>query len=165
MATIEATAGDANANCYVTLGEFTLYVDERPNAEEIIEASAAGEPEQVRALIAATYRLDQEAFRGARLTTAQSLKWPRIEAFDDDRVELDGVPRIVKHATMELALAMLQSDQLSDSGLEAFAEVRLGPLSATPRMGTKAGELPANVKRLLRPVLSRYGAQGRTDLA
>ncbi|HEX7048651.1 MAG TPA: DnaT-like ssDNA-binding protein [Longimicrobiales bacterium] len=168
---LDATVGSPTANSYVTTVEADAYFDERLHAEAWTAASA---DDRARALIQATRRLDQEEYRGVPRNPlkgtsengpTQALKWPRRAAENDEGwvYEDDIIPTIVKHATMELALAYLSADAdpLADTGLEGFARVSIGSLEVEPRHARVAGELPENVRRLLAPVLETSRATVR----
>lgn len=152
--TLDATVGGASANAYADLSEADAYFEERL---ETADWDGATSEDKQRALIMATRRIDQETFEGSKADLDpedQSLEWPRVGAdgpnghvFDNDEL-----PARLKQATYELALVMLGEDFLSDTGLEGFEEVAVGPLSVTPRHAQKGGELPEAVKRLLDPL-------------
>ncbi|MFW6084875.1 MAG: DnaT-like ssDNA-binding protein [Gemmatimonadota bacterium] len=160
---IDATVGGESANSYVTLEEANAYFDDRLNAAAWDDAS---EENRTRALLQATRRLEQEEYEGEPVDppvdadvvgSRQALKWPR-HATDDDAgwtFDEEAVPEIVRRAQMELALAYLaaDSDRDADTGLEGFAQVAVGPIEVTPRHAHRAGTLPENVRRILRPVL------------
>lgn len=166
MATLVATVGGSTSNAYATVATATTYFDERLNTSSWTDADA---DDKARALITATRRIDQEAFKGEPVqpltdvetsagTDTQALKWPRYSTYNDAgwTFDDDEIPVIVQHATMELALHLLNegtTDALADTGLEGFKEIGVGPLTVRPRAAYQAGELPANVYRLLRPVL------------
>lgn len=156
-ASIDATVGGEGANSYVTLAQFTTYLDERP-FDTTTTASAATEDERTRALIAACRRLDQEDYTGTKADSSQALKWPRYGVKDEDgrTYDSDAIPTIVQHAQMEQAIAYLtaDSDPEAATGLEGFASVTVGPLQVTPRHTSAQGALPDIVRRLLRPVLT-----------
>ena len=149
--TLEAAAKHASANSYATQAEATTYFEGRPNVANWTGASSG---DKDVALVAATSRIEQERFVGTATTTTQRLQWPRNWAEDRDGnyYDEDVVPRPVKEACFELALAVLNSgtkDFLADSGIEGYDAVSVGPISVTPRHAQSGGELPANVKRLL----------------
>lgn len=156
-----STVGATNANAYASVAAGDTYFAER------LQSSAwtgSGTSDKEAALIMATYRLDQETYQGEKVNTAQSLKWPRLWATDDDGNEFagDAIPTIVQHACFELALAYLvadddASDPLRDTGLEQFDAATIGPMDFKRDQSFKAGQLPANVRRLLRPVLETAG--------
>lgn len=167
-ATIDSTVGGADANSYIEdVATATAYFDERLN---VAAWTAATSDEKTRALIQATRWLDTAEFEGVRVSQAQALKFPRYGATDQDGYEFDtaSIPDIVQHATCELALTLLNAgstDTLANTGLEAFANVKVGPIDVTPRLTQKAGEFPEHVKALLRPVLESSGMSGRVELA
>lgn len=167
MPTLVATVGASNANSYVTVATADTYFDERVNTSAWDDASTDN---QERALIMATRRLDQEHYKGepvkpltdvevSATTSTQALKWPRYSTYDDSGWAFDHeeIPVIVQHATMELALRVLNdgsTDTLADTGLEQFESVKIGPIDVVPRLSYRAGRLPETVERLLRPVLA-----------
>ena len=155
-ASIDTTVGGASANSYVTLAEADAYFDEHLNVTDWTDAT---DDLKNRALIQAARRLDQLSFNGGKATEAQALKWPRIGVVDDEGygIDSDEIPQQMKDAQCELALAMLASDLLADTGLEGFEMVEVGPVKAVPRHQQKAGELPENVRRELSPFLSLAG--------
>lgn len=148
--TIEATAKSATANSFVTLAEATTHFEARLNVTDW--TGAADDDIRNRALVTAALRLDQEEYKGLKSDADQALKWPRDGLYDEDgnSVDSDTVPQRIKDAQCELALFMLAEDLLADSGLEAFENVKVGPLDVTPRHMRVAGELPANVRREVR---------------
>lgn len=161
MPTLTATVGSASSNAYATVSDADTYFDERLQASEWTSGAT---DDKERALIMATRRIDQEKFEGTQDTEGQALKWPRSGARDDDDVEYssDSIPGIIKQATYELALHLLNenagsTDYLAPTGLEQFERAKVGPMDVTIRSGFDAGELPDNVRRLLRPVLQTPG--------
>lgn len=114
---VEDGTGLADANVYATRAEFLAYHAERGNA-----AAASAEVEAVdAALIRATEFLDASyQWRGYAALSTQALSWPRRRTcegasiggvlngygylMDRNGRYLDGLPRDVKRATMELAL-------------------------------------------------------------
>ncbi len=75
--TIDATAGGANANSYMTLAQADAYVEAMINSTDVSKWSTGNEDSRNRALAAAAQRLDRERFIGARATNTQALQWPR----------------------------------------------------------------------------------------
>jgi hypothetical protein len=149
--TINATAGNANANSFVTAAEADAYFADRSHSEDWDAADADG---RARALIVATRRLEQEQYAGSRASVGQGLSWPRVGAVVDDvEVAAGSVPTLVRRAQMELAIVVLREDVTADTGLEAFDAVSVGPVDVTVREGRQAGALPAHVLRELAPVL------------
>lgn len=144
-ATITATVGGSTSNSYVTLVEADAHFDARLDATDW---SGATDDTKNRALIQATQRLDQQRFKGRREDEDQALAFPRVGTFDRDgyAYDSDTIPTPVKRAQMELALAMLGTDLLADTGLEGFKRAKVGPLDVETRY-RPAGTLPAHVRR------------------
>jgi hypothetical protein len=149
MAIDETVSGEA-ANSYVTLEEADAYFATRPNSSAWDDAAALSPPATEGALIHAAIRMDQEQYRWRRAESTQKRAWPRTGQTDVDGCEIaaDSIPEFVQLAQMELAVAMLQSDLLVDSGLEAFRYLRVDVIEIEPA-GRSAGALPANVRRHL----------------
>jgi hypothetical protein len=71
---ILATVGDAAANSYITVAEGDTY------AADVLPTPAwttATSDNKIRALLAATARLDELEWIGAMAATTQALSWPR----------------------------------------------------------------------------------------
>jgi len=150
---LDATAKGADSNSYVTTAEAATYFEGRFDVDEW-DAAVIAETDDV-ALVMATSRLELEMYDGLPTTTTQRLEWPRSGCYDLNGTYLDSdvVPRCVKEACFELALALLKDTSLlSDTGLEGFKELAAGPLHVTPRASWHGGELPAQVRRSLRSV-------------
>lgn len=169
-ASIDATVGGASANSYVAVADATSYFDGRLNVSEWDEASS---DEQIRALIQAAYRLEQEQFKGVRVNETQALQWPRygVEKPDIAYSVLDGpiftestwygtdeIPERIKRAQMELALYLLKQgtdDPMQPTGLEGYRTTKVGSIEVEKDPGFRAGDLPEHVRRFLRPLLER----------
>ena len=161
--TIVATVGATNANCYITRVNAQLYMDKRLDTAEWTNAGGA---DKDRALIMATYRLDQEEYVGSKVDTAQALLFPRYGALKEDGSwwDYDEIPTPVEHATCELALTLLKKpDLLAHEGLDQFRRIGVGSgaIDVEFRASFREGALPQQVKRLLRLLLSTpYGISG-----
>jgi hypothetical protein len=159
MAEIDATPSGTDANSYATVAEADTYFAGRLNTEAWADA------DQVAALIQATGWIDQFDFRGERAVPMQPLKWPRVFVYDEDGHELpaDAVPRPVKRATFEAALALVsaQSDPFAPSPLGQFEEAQVGPLRVKVRATQEDSDLPDVVERLLSRWLRSAGLSGR----
>ncbi len=161
-ATLIATVGSDQANSYVSVSDADAYFANRTGTDKW---DAASDDQKAQALIMATWRIDQEQFVGIPVHPLngtisdqnQALRWPRYAALDDEGWEyhFDVVPQRVQNATCELALEILGGGtSLTDTGMEGFADVKLGTLSVTPRSDFSAGQLPRNVRRFLGPLLA-----------
>ena len=170
---IIATVGSASANSYVTLAEAETYMDGRVYTDDWDNAS---DTDKEKALISATLRLEQESWRGAPSATTQALKWPRYNVENADYEDaghgsypwgwgyyLDSttIPVWLKNAQCELALVLLGTNLLEDTGLELIESVSVGDLNVTPHKSRKAGRLPANVRRFVAPYIVGGGGTVR----
>ena len=75
--TIDATAGGANANSYLTLSDANAIIDGLVEDGDVTAWASATDDQKNRALYTAAQRLDRERYLGARATDTQSLQWPR----------------------------------------------------------------------------------------
>lgn len=160
---VVTTVGGASSNSYASVAEGDAHFEAHPS--DGATAWLAGDSDtKGKALILATQLIDQEEHQGSPVNplvgtseeAVQALKYPRNGVVSEEGwVYLDTViPPPLKVATIELAGEIMAGGvSLTDSGLEGFSEVVVGPLSVTPRHARKAGALPAHVRRFLRPFL------------
>ncbi len=168
MPSIDSTVGGASSNSYATVSDADTYFNERVGGTEW----AGSTDQKERALITATRRLDQESYEGLKVSEGQALKWPRYWADNEDGTEYaeNAIPTIVKYACYELAL-QYEIDRgdsktpLLDTGLEEYTEAEVGSLKMTRNRSFSAGQLPATVQRLLRPVITTAGNSRRVGAA
>lgn len=163
---INATAGAASANSYITETDATQYFTDRLYADAW---NAASSDERKAALLWATRVLDSRVdWHGVRATAAQSLDWPRAYVKDMDAAlippsdpnypgytYLDGtiVPAAIKHAQCELALALLGGDITLDPGTQGFTSIAVGPIS----LGVDKNDKPQSLPRAVRELLVGFG--------
>lgn len=164
MPTLVQTIGSATANSYATTADADTYFDERLHPNATLWSSQTTDDKE-RALITATRRLDQEDWQGVRVDEAQALDWPRYWAYDEDGTEYDSdeIPTPVIYATYELALHLLVQktagkDALAETGLEEFRSAKVGPMDMERDQNFEAGQLPANVQRLLSAIVRGSGS-------
>ena len=146
-----STIGGTTSNSYVSQSEASAYFAGRLGVSEWTSATSS---EKDAALMMATVRLEAEYYAGLRVYADQRLQWPRIGTYDRDGIQhsSSSIPLIVQQATFEYALALLREPTLlDDTGLNAFANVKMGSLDVTPR-SVSATTLPALVKQLIAPV-------------
>ncbi len=166
--TIDATAGGANANSYLTLSDAQDIVDGMVEDADVTAWASATTDQKNRALYTATQRLDRERFLGARATDTQALQWPRTGVrkpdtyvntystgfpfrISDDYFTDAEIPDQVKRAQVVLAVYLNNNkDGIGLSGLEDFKNVQLGSLNVTP---DKNGAVGAD---RVPPLLERY---------
>ena len=166
--TIDATAGGANANSYITLAEADTFVEAMISSSDVSKWTTGNDDTRNRALTAAAERLDRERFLGARATDTQARQWPRTGVRKPDtyvntyatgfpfRISEDyftdtEIPDQVKRAQIELAVYLKNNvDGISLGGLEDFKSVKIGSLQVTP---DKAGAIGAD---RVPPMFERY---------
>ena len=166
--TIDATAGGASANSYLTLSDAQAIVDGMVEDADVTAWASATTDQKNRALYTATQRLDRERFLGARATDTQALQWPRTGVRKPDtyvnnyasgfpfRISEDyftdtEIPDQVKRAQVVLAVYLNNNkDGIGLSGLEDFKNVQIGSLNVTP---DKTGAVGAD---RVPPLLERY---------
>ena len=165
---IDATAGGASANSYITLSDAQAIVDGMVEDADVTAWASATDDQKNRALYTATQRLDRERFIGARATDTQALQWPRTGVRKPDtyvntyatgfpfRISEDyftdtEIPDQVKRAQVVLAVYLNNNkDGIGLSGLEDFKNVQIGSLNVTP---DKTGAVGAD---RVPPLLERY---------
>lgn len=164
--TLSAAVGGPSSNTYLLRSEAQAIIDSLILNAEVETWEAAGEDQQNRALVTATWRIDRERFFGNRTSDTQALQWPRVGVRKPDQYQPvyqagyafslradyygdDEIPDEVKKAQVVLALYLLsEPDALGLGGLEQFQNVSVGPLSVTPVQ-------PQN-QRLLPPLVDQY---------
>ena len=167
--TIDATAGGASANSYLTLAEANAYVDAMVEGADVSAWASATDDQKNRALTYATQRLDRERFLGARATDTQGLQWPRTGVRKPDtyintysvgfpfRVTTDyytdtEIPYQIERAQVELAVYLHNNKEgISLSGLEDFKSLEIGSIKLeTEKFGAVGVErIPPMVERYL----------------
>jgi len=148
---LDPTVSGTSANSYGSLAEADAYFADRPQSADWDALGSA----QGGWLIQATDRLEQLRYQGERTDEDQALSWPRTGAVVDGvEVEDDVVPTRLKYAQFKLALLLSAlDDPLADTGLEDFESLKVDVIELVPRKGSKAGSLPAEVLREVRPFM------------
>lgn len=91
------------ANAYIDVAFFKSYHDERGNVY-----SAADDVLGQKIILATDYLDERFLYAGQKLGgTAQTTEWPRLSAYDQNRLAILGIPTAVKEATAEYALRAL----------------------------------------------------------
>jgi len=165
---IDATAGGASANSYMTLAEADTFVEAMISSSDVSKWTTGNDDSRNRALTAAAQRLDRERFLGARATDTQALQWPRTGVrkpdtyvntyatgfpfrISDDYFTDTEIPDQVKRAQIEMAVYLKNNvDGISLGGLEDFKNVKIGSLDVTP---DKTGAIGAD---RVPPMFERY---------
>ena len=166
--TIDATAGGANANSYITLTEANTFVEAMIESTDVGKWTTGTDDSRNRALTAAAERLDRERFLGARATDTQARQWPRTGVrkpdtyvntyatgfpfrISEDYFTDEEIPEQVRKAQVVLAVYLNNNkDGIGLSGLEDFKNVQIGSLNVTP---DKTGAVGAD---RVPPIFERY---------
>jgi len=166
--TIDATAGGANANSYITLAEADTFVEAMISSSDVSKWTTGNDDTRNRALTAAAERLDRERFLGARTNDTQARQWPRegvrkpdtyVRSYSsgfpfrltEDYYTNTEIPDQIKRAQIELAVYLKNNvDGISLGGLEDFKSVKIGSLQVTP---DKTGAIGAD---RVPPMFERY---------
>lgn len=115
---VEDGTGLEDATSYVSVQEFRDYHDDRGNDY----SSSCKDTDLQKHLIRATDYIEtrwRERFRGRRMSSEQSLSFPRLWLYDDEGFIVEGVPERLKRATHEYALRSLGGDLLPDPTTDA----------------------------------------------
>lgn len=149
MSLVSTTGGvDSNAFCDVATAD--LYHSERLFNSDWTEASTT---EKSAALIQATIYLNDLDWLGNIDTeSTQALRFPREDLYDKDGRELTDIPSFLIHATCELALDMIKSEDVSQQ--VGTKRVKAGSVEMeyyeTPYSGSM---IPKTVQYLINPYL------------
>lgn len=160
--TIDATVGGASANSFVTLSEWTTYMEGRLNSDAFDDATTDS---QNRALAEATRELSAANWRGYRVDDTQALAWPRQWAHDPDSpaqdyYDIDVVPERVKRATYELALAFLKAGTADVASLDSDRLIKRQRIDVLETEYLDPGQRPQGLARYpavlreIRPLLA-----------
>lgn len=154
---LNAIVGSPDANSYVTVAEANIYFLDRVHsgAWEDFEYKAS-------ALITASQMLDWYVkWKGYKATSEQSMKWPRLNVVrrDGSAVATDIIPKEVKVATFELALASLEKDRTIDDPMAGIEQVKAGTLMIKADNGdfdsTAADTIPEKIWKILSDLYMR----------
>lgn len=119
---IDATAGSASANSFITLAAATTYLEGRLNSSAWTSATT---DETNRALVEATRELTLLPWQSTRTDDTQALAWPRFGVVDPDAsssgfyFDSTEIPQRVKDATCELALEFIKAGTTDLAALPA----------------------------------------------
>ncbi len=104
-AAIDATVGGTAANSYITVAEGDTFA---ADVLGTVPWSAGSADNKIRALLAATARLDELQWVGERAASTQRLAWPRSGAECGEKVYASNViPPEIKRGTFDLANLLL----------------------------------------------------------
>lgn len=135
---VEDGTGKSNAVSYISVTDADTYW-----AAEVDETwSSFSTAEKEVALVRATREIDallSTKFVGNRATLAQSLSWPRVDAYDDNSFNISGiVPPVLKSAVADLARSLLTEDPRTTVDNSNIGEetIRVGPIEVSTKYST-----------------------------
>lgn len=130
---------------------------------------AADTSVQEQALVDATALLDQQPWGGVATSVTQPLAWPRAaDSFYDPVLNLqvpfdsDEIPIRLQKATAMLALHLVRYPSAISGKYDAtYDSISVGPIQLSgggPSRPPKVPSIPAEVRAMIRPLLSERGA-------
>lgn len=110
--TVEDGSGIVGANAYIDLVGANEYHGDRGHC--IWEQFTDTQKEQ--AVVRATFYIEKrfrQRYRGTKMSSQQSLGWPRVNAIDNSRYLMQGIPDQLKWACAEYALRAANQGELA----------------------------------------------------
>lgn len=94
----------SGANSYITIDEYAAWADARFGADR--DAAPACDADVEALVFRAMDYFEAQSFQGVKVSSTQSLQWPRYGvSIDDYAVDSDSIPNEVKQSIYELAYA------------------------------------------------------------
>jgi hypothetical protein len=150
---VNATAGDAGQNSYITTAEVDTYFDDRPSSGTTW--SGADEDDKIRAVLYATKLMDALFVWTGNASDpgGQGLLWPRVGMWyrSGESVPSDIIPDELKDALAEYCREVLAGDRTADNPIETLGlkKLRAGPVALEWDEDTSAKVVPDVVANLL----------------
>ena len=156
---IDATVGGASTNSLLTLAEAESYLHARP-FHDVWDAAALTDNEKNAALIWSTRILSHYSWIGSPTNDDQALPWPRTGIYDRDgrAQDQDAYPEWLKVACAELALALLASDRLGDTGTEGYSDIKIDVISLKINPSDRPTWIPDYILKAIKPWFKNGGA-------
>lgn len=146
VSAINATAGSATANAYVTQAVADQYHADRPPVGGTW--GGATNDQKAQAIIWATMLMDDLwVWQGYPTDASQTLLWPRsaiLKRNGWEYVDIHVVPVEIQRATAEFARQLLVADRAGDSDIETLGikSMKVGPIDFTFKDGVYAKPVP-----------------------
>lgn len=146
--TLDATAGGASANTYVTLADAETYMEGRLYTTAW---DAALDATKDKALAWATAILDDHfEWFGYVMTEEQALQWPRGSVYDEGGYEYDteAIPSDLEGGAVELANILLQNDTWTEPGVlgQGIVKAKVGPIAVEIDEAAQTELIPQNLR-------------------
>lgn len=163
---IDATPGGIASDSYATLAEAEAYLGARLYADAW---SSATEAQKEAALKWATSLVDTLDFpHPSKIATeTQRLRWPRAHVYTPDGISVasNAIPRFLREAVIEFALALLEDNRAAESGLAQFEEITVGAIVIRKDRTSRRPLVPPAAWNLLAPYALMPGGSGRVNRA
>lgn len=149
---LDATVKGSAANSYNTVATGDTYFADRLDSDEWTGATT---PKKSSALITATRILDASFdYVGAKTTTDQKLRHPRVGLLnlDHEEYDQDAIAEPIEQSVNELALSLLQRDRQKEPDLlgQGFNEAILGSMEVVVDKKMVLDLIPPIVLTLMR---------------
>lgn len=169
VSVLNATAGSATANTYVTLAVANQYHLDRPAVKTTW--AVATDDQKSAAILWATKLLDRYfEWNGAITSETQKLLWPRsglVDVNDWNALDIHAIPELIQFATAEFARQLLVSDRTGDSDIETLGITQIKTTSVRidfKEFGIHAKPVPDIVAILIPEQWGRLKSQGQVEL-
>lgn len=141
-----------NSNSYVSISEADDYISMNPHYSDAWAALAPQEKGNL--LIYATRTLDALArWLGRKTYPDSALRWPRRDMMDADGVPVppDVIPRAIRQAVTEMAVALLREDVPGLDTSQQIAELRVDVAEITFDTARPRQKYGDTLRALVRP--------------
>lgn len=100
------TVGGASTNSYATVAEADSYLEAH---SDFSDWTVLAEAVKIKHLVQAARMIDQELFHGAKVSSTQSMRFPRTTQMNvDSYTVLTAIPPAVKNAQCEQAIYLMK---------------------------------------------------------
>lgn len=164
---INTVLESSSANSYAEVAEVDAYHEARLH-NSLWTAITDAELKKA-AIIWATRIVDlYMLWKGAKKTSTQALKWPRLHAHDSDGFILGYdyvsksyvIAQAIKDAVSELAFLLVESDIVSDSDSSNLSGLKVDVISLNFNSKSSSNAIPSSVVDMLR----EYGSFSRNNI-
>ncbi|KPK01864.1 MAG: hypothetical protein AMK71_04130 [Nitrospira bacterium SG8_35_4] len=126
---IDATAGGASSNCYTTLSDAGVFLEQ--NIHTYAEWDALSDNDKSACLIMATRLLDEQVdWIGSKKTEAQALAWPRQFVYNPEGYSVDDstIPDFLANATAEFGRHLALENRLAENATLGFSKIQVSSI-------------------------------------
>lgn len=151
---VEDGTNVTNANSYVSVSDFTAFLDER-------NLTLSGSYDEEDLLILAMDYVDQLEFKGSKRRYDQSLQWPRVNVYLDSYYnDVDNIPTELKNGLMQAAYAIDSGNDPLQVGPRKTVREKVGEIEVQYATGSSSVEIDRKIRFLLRKLLKGGSGMG-----